>query len=282
MRQSLCIFAAAIAALASGCTIDANVATLSADASGKQFETVPAGGALRDDATCAALVRPTSKEPRPMNGTFNGVLPTAAQLGQLAPWDSSEGYDAKALALEARISGAFTGHTTDEILQWVACKWGFDEDLVRAEAAVQTSWQQGAITDYTTTTSACPNGAATRMNMAGMTECAQTYGMFMVLWKYHESAWPMYRDSTSFHVDYVFALRRACFEGYELDQANRVAPGQTYKANDLFGCMGAHRSGIWYDDVANTYIMNVQTALANRPWEQPGFCKGVPGCVLPR
>ena len=43
----------------------------------------------------------------------------------------------------SRVDGNFTG-TTDEILQWGACKWGFDEDLVRAIAATETWWKQPA------------------------------------------------------------------------------------------------------------------------------------------
>src|SRR4029079_12404916 len=124
---------------------------------------------------------------------------------------------------------------TDEILQWVACKWGFDEDLVRAEAAESTSWNQGAITDWTETTSDCPPDAATR-TMNGKSECAQTYGMYQVLWKYHKTAWPMYRDSSAFHVDFVFAMRRACFEGYDVSQGSRVANGKTYERDDEWGC----------------------------------------------
>ena len=32
--------------------------------------------------------------------------------------------------IAARVTGNFTG-TTDMILQWAACKWGIDEDIVR-------------------------------------------------------------------------------------------------------------------------------------------------------
>jgi hypothetical protein len=43
--------------------------------------------------------------------------------------------------LLARVDGQFTG-TTDEILQWAACKWGLPDDLIRADAVVESTWFQ--------------------------------------------------------------------------------------------------------------------------------------------
>ena len=40
-----------------------------------------------------------------------------------------------------RINGDFTG-TTGEILRWAACKWGIDQDIVFAQAAVESWWRQ--------------------------------------------------------------------------------------------------------------------------------------------
>ncbi|HEX4407105.1 MAG TPA: hypothetical protein VH560_19835 [Polyangia bacterium] len=253
----------ALLALA-GCALDASVAT-----TGPQFRTRAAGAALPDDATCAALVRPTP-EARPGNAAANLVVPTAAQLAGLSPWNSENAYDNRALALEARITGAFTG-TTDEILQWVACKWGFDEDDVRAEAVESSRWTQTLDTDWTTEpTSECPPDADTRA-VAGGTQCAQTYGMYQVVWQYHKSAWPMYRDSTPFHVDYVYALRRACYEGWDTSQIARATSSPPFTVGDEWGCMGAHFSGGWYDAGAMRYIAAVKGQLADRAWTGPGF-----------
>jgi autotransporter family porin len=122
---------------------------------------VRAGAPLTDEATCAERVRAAPGEPRPANQTPNHRVTTAAEVAQLEPWDSAHGYDNKALALQQRITGNFSG-TTDEILQWAACKWGFDEDLVRAEAVHSSGWRQTVATDWTEATSSdCPPGAAT-------------------------------------------------------------------------------------------------------------------------
>ena len=52
--------------------------------------------------------------------------------------DGAHGFRDDALA--ARITGDFTG-TTPELIRWVACKWGFDEELTRARAWTESSWE---------------------------------------------------------------------------------------------------------------------------------------------
>jgi hypothetical protein len=257
----------------SGCTIDTRVATVAGDAGlgdaggGPRFVTLSAGSTLPDEATCAARVRRSTWEPRPLNKTANEHLTTPAEVARLAPWDSAhDAFDDRALGLQARITGDFAG-TTDEILQWAACKWGFDEDHLRAEAVEQSGWNQGETTDWTTTTTDCPPNADTRPTDGGV-QCAQTYGIMQILWKYHQSAWPMFRDGTSFHLDYVYALRRACFEGYDTNLSNAAKP---YVAGDEWGCVGAHFSGAWYDSGANAYITRVKGQLAGRAWTRPDF-----------
>src|SRR5262249_17787374 len=63
---------------------------------------------LPSDAQCAAAVRRGQPEIRPNNTPYNNT-PGSASTTQ---WP--------------RVTGNFTG-TTDEIIQWGACKWGFDE-----------------------------------------------------------------------------------------------------------------------------------------------------------
>ena len=45
-----------------------------------------------------------------------------------------------------RVDGDFAG-TTDEIIQWAACKWGIDEDIVRAQVIKESYWYMSAIGD---------------------------------------------------------------------------------------------------------------------------------------
>ena len=136
--QTVAVVALIGLSLLAGCTVDTRIATVTVDggdgeAGGVRFALVHAGNPLPDDETCARLVRRAAWEPRPGNTTANHHLVTAAELAKVDPFDPPRGYTTDAQQLRARVTGAFEG-TTDELLQWTACKWGFDEDYVRAEA----------------------------------------------------------------------------------------------------------------------------------------------------
>jgi hypothetical protein len=96
----------------------------------------------------------------------------------------------------ARVDGNFTG-TTDEILQWGARKWGFDEDLVRATAAEESWWKQPATGDFTYDTSQCPSGA-----VYSGSGCYESYGIFQIKARDATGSYPSSLQSTAFNVDY--------------------------------------------------------------------------------
>ena len=56
-----------------------------------------------------------------------------------------------------RATGNFTG-STDDIIQWAACKWGFDENTLRAQVAKESYWTQTNLGDWTTNPNNCPPG----------------------------------------------------------------------------------------------------------------------------
>jgi autotransporter family porin len=257
----------------SACTVETQVAHIDGDGGvtpSPAFLTLPAGSPLPDEATCAAKVKRSSWEPRPANTTANHRTATAAELAQLLSWDDAQAFDPRALAFQARLTGDFTG-TTDEIIQWVACKWGFNVDHIRAEAVASSGWRQAAQTDWTPTDSGgCPPDAATRQGMNGP-ECATTYGILQITWRYNKTAWPLFRESTPFHLDYAFGLRRVCLEGWDLSQADRAPAGIPYAKDDEWGCAGAYYSGQWHDGDAEGYITDVKGQLAGRAWTQPDF-----------
>ena len=109
-----------------------------APAPSAHFTTLAPGSTLPSDAQCAAAVRPAN-EIRPDNAGYNATRGSTQQSG----WFS-------------RVTGNFTG-TTDQIIQWAACKWGIDEDIVRAQAAKESAWHQDAAGDWTT--GSCAPGA---------------------------------------------------------------------------------------------------------------------------
>ena len=45
-----------------------------------------------------------------------------------------------------QVTGNFAG-TTTEIIQWAACKWGVDEDTIRAAAVQESYWHMNTLGD---------------------------------------------------------------------------------------------------------------------------------------
>ena len=82
--------------------------------------TLPVGAALPSGAECSTRVRPAA-EIRPANTTANNNRGSRANANTRSDWS---GFN--------RVDGDFAG-TTDELIQWAACKWGIDEDIVRAQ-----------------------------------------------------------------------------------------------------------------------------------------------------
>ena len=95
--------------------------------------TLPPGESLPSDEVCAGRVAPSGPEIRPDNALFNATRGHQKQIPG---------------TFLSRVSGNFSG-TTDEIIQWAACKWGIDTDVVRAQAAQESSWCMTAAGDFT-------------------------------------------------------------------------------------------------------------------------------------
>jgi transglycosylase-like protein with SLT domain len=206
------------------------------------FTTLPPGSSLPSGATCATLVRRSAWEPRPQNASANQYIPVPGQDFALR---NTWGGDATANArLQARIDGHFTG-TTDEIIQWAACKWGVDEDLVRAMAVQESRWRQDAVGD---------NGLS--------------FGLLQVKKTASEGSYPASATSTAFNLDVALGGWRACYEG---NLTWLGANGSGYAAGDMWGCVGSYFAGKWYSDGAQQYIGRVRGNLQTRPWEVSDF-----------
>ena len=208
-----------------------------------RFSTLPPYSSLPGDADCASRVRRSAWESRPSNTTANHTNVYAQGYRLMGSYLEQYGY-------EQRVTGDFTG-TTDEIFQWGACKWGFDEDTVRAQAVMESRWNQLVLGDCDGVTVAETHGC-------------QSVGILQVkganIPPTHPGTWPYARQSTAFNVDYTLAVRRACFEGKE------TWLGNGYYAGDLWGCIGRWFSGDWYGEGSLKYIAGVKSYLANKVW----------------
>lgn len=222
-----------------------------------RFATVAVGGALPSDEECAGRVRRHGVEVRPANVAANETP------GSPTSPDADPGHPRY-----GRVTGSFTG-TTDEILQWAACKWGIDEDVVRAQAAKETYWRQGALGDFSRDPVRCvpghPIGADDRPG-----ECPESIGIMQVRYPYFQATIADAIVSTAYNLDIAYAVWRTCFEGEE-QWLNTVERGREYAAGDLWGCVGTWFAGRWHTPPADEYIAAVQANLDERTWETKGF-----------
>jgi hypothetical protein len=230
------------------------------------FTTLPPGATLPSEQECASRIQRSTREPRADNKAANQSVPTEEQIALLTPWDEKLGLDPKANTLLQQINGNFVG-TTNEILQWGACKWGMDENIVRAETVIESNWHQNHQSDYTNDPNYCPPGTWDGKG------CYQSYGLLQLKYYYFQSTWPMSRNDTAFNVEYALGVIRTCFEGWTTYLNDRTPlPGYPrYHAGDLWGCLGRWYSGGWYDQGAVDYIQQVKATLANQSWLQASF-----------
>lgn len=212
---------------------------------------LPPGAVLPSDAECEARVTPTAAV-RAANAT-----PNARRGGPALSGPEFE-----------RVTGNMSG-TTDEILQWAACKWGLPADVARAQAATETWWRQGFLGDWTTTAADCAPGHS--LGSGGRPgECPQSIGLLQIKYKFFKEAFPGASESTAYSVDYAYAVWRNCYEGRQgwLNDSER---GRDYTAGDAWGCIGRWFAGQWYTQPATDYIGHVRDALESKVWTSADF-----------
>jgi len=234
------------------------------------FSLLPSGSALPSDATCAAAVAGDTFEPRPANAVPNSFMPTASDLTTYQS-EASGGEGGAPGSYLVRADGQFTG-TTDAILKWASCKWGFDENVTRATAVNETDWKQEAIGDI-------GNGISLgilQVKTVDYPSTCESVASSQETSEVTNSNCYSYL-STAFDADYKLAQQRACFEGQVsyLTSRTPTAGYPTYPNGTpeqmMWGCVGWWYSGSWYDSGALSYISQVQSYLASEPWLQPGF-----------
>jgi hypothetical protein len=235
---------------------------------------VPPGqtASLPRDVQCAARIHRSTWEPRPQNVLENDTVPASVHFP--SEWPAT--YDAHWLLWTLpRITGDFKG-TTDEVLQWAACKWGVPDNLLRAVANTESTWFQGLKSatgqpvpergwgDFTSNASLCP--ADYRQSLP----CPQSFGLMSVKAHDFPGTFPAARDSTAFDVDFYAGWLRSCYEGWVvwLGQA-----GYPYRAGDIWGCVGAWYSGDWHSPAATHYIGVNEQAMAARAWLDPSWIR---------
>ena len=211
-------------------------------APGARAGLVQAGGHWpRSDRAAAKLVHRSSWEPRPDNHSANHAIPTRAQL---------HAFHAQRLTPYAQhVTGHYTG-TTDDIIQWAAHKWGFNPQLFRAVAAVESWWHMSVVGNSGT-----------------------SFGLFQVRRPYHcqgRSCYLMSHD-TALNADYYGAMLRSYYSGQETWLNTASGNGSRYRAHDLWGSVGFWSAGHWHVSVGDVYVAKVKAYLSQQVWLDQWF-----------
>jgi hypothetical protein len=211
---------------------------------GMYFRTLPAQAPLpRSDRLCRSLVSARGFEPRPDNYAANHTVPSERVRW---PTSSDQLHWRRWIAKRGRVSGNYTG-TTDQIIRWGACKWGVDEDTIRAAAVVESRWHQSTVGDG-----------------------GGSFGLLQVKDHYRDGTldlggYPWTQRSTALNVDFYAAWIRSCLDGDFYDGGPWLYNGKQVRG-DLQGCVGAWYSGDWYTSGARAYSARVTDALVRKAW----------------
>ena len=211
----------------------------------------------RGAAACASSIVHSTWEPRHDNDASNHTVGDGSYTWGPAATDSYwSGWSGRVPLLQ----GQFTG-TTTEMFSWAACRWGIDEDILRAVAVIESTWHQSTWGDR------CGGGDPT-IGSFSVVQIKNKNCDGSLLW----GGMPDVVQSTALAVDLYAARLRACYNGDFYDGGSWLYHGQTVRQIAaahgwpyvLWGCVGSWYSGDWYDSGAVNYIGNVQTALAQR------------------
>ncbi|QWZ09550.1 polysaccharide deacetylase family protein [Nocardioides panacis] len=273
------------------------------------FSTLPPGSwsQLPRDARCAQRVHASTWEPRPDNYGPNHTMPPRHVIHtSLVTLPRDRSYAAKWYSwLLPRVTGAHRG-TTDQNIQWAACKWGVSDNLLRAIAVHESTWTQYdtyrsgrcvlkmGCGDLITQPTAASRRYCAFISRAGHDyerdygrgRCPATFSIVGVK-SWQDPTWgamphnqngtfPFNRDSTAFALDYLGSFLRGCYEGWVPWLAN--TGDHSYAAGDIWGCVGAWYAGAWRSAQAATYIGLVRGDLHRRSWLEPTFARQAPPC----
>lgn len=204
---------------------------------------VDAPSVAADDLTPPCRIWRTA-ETRPMNAAANAAVPRRATL---PPWPAWAFDDS---SYRRHVDGRYRG-TTDQILQWAACKWQLPVDVLRAVAAQESWW------DATTVGDAGQSYGLMQVKVGAATNTGVTVAMA------RSSAW---------NVDYYAATLRACLDGRMVLWRDRPdLTSRPYAPGDLWGCVEAWYSGVGPTSWSAWYVDRVRSYMIERRWTHPDF-----------
>jgi len=194
----------------------------------------------------------------------------------------------------ANVDGNYTGSTND-LIRITACKWGINENYIRAQAWIESGWHQDCAEAHGGT--GCneggdlnnpagdpetPLGIFTGFDNFGGADHYDSWSMLQTKVYYDWMTWPMIEESNPFGLDFRFAEMRGCINGDQYNYFNSQShkAGKNYKeavANSIshpkksleylaYGCIDTHYSGNWYNGNKDEYLKAFLNSLNNETW----------------
>ena len=218
----------------------------------------------------------------------NWTLPDATTLNQVAndtffETEAGDSGQEDAIPYMKQVTGNYASSkpSTDMIIRWASCKWGLDENAMRAEAVVESNWHQTDDFGDSSSSECTAGGGVNLIGLPGASPsrggCWRSFGLFQIMVVApNYNAWDGAWKATPFDADYRAAFQRACMDGklagYMQGQGSSQYAAYTNPANAantgymFWGCMGEWYSGGWYDSGAQDYISQVEQAVSSRSW----------------
>lgn len=228
---------------------------------------------------------PVTAETVPANAAANAAVPTLTRLQ--AFWAQpngdvqGQGWTFLPNSDWRNVRGDFAHYnanpSTDMLIRWAACKWGVDENALRAQAWEESTWNQARHGDYGTGTAYCEadGGLFTALYRPATNDCYASHSIIQMR-LVPNGFWTMYPqviNSTGFALDAMGAMLRGCingdmsqfFGGSYLAQYESDLAGPDY-SNLYANCQGEHYSGNYGDPAALNYESYLANWEATQPW----------------
>jgi hypothetical protein len=257
----------------------------------------PASGAFTPESDTEAAACVTHKaEQRPTNVPFNRVVPTQAQLERFRAEVQFQAPVARFVTGQAALY--LTEPSTDDLIQWGACKWGIPTEWLRALYVAESTWYQALCLHEGKQVACKPEAGYAAIDGRGFGdkhpetasqlsinpvfavsggEAFQSLGIAQVKWvpasftdliteNPHPGTEPLRWESTAFNIDYNAAMLRYYYDG----QCSWCTSG--YGAGQQWNTIGAWYSPYpWNNSSAQWFIGLVQGKLSSRPWTSPSW-----------
>lgn len=264
-RAWTALLAAAVAAVVAVVTVTHDE-SLVRQPRGRTRWAAPGTRPLSDAAASALVVH--QDETRPGNVPYNDFVPSDAELRAFHAARTRDGQLADQLMPERRrVTGrpGLRNPSTDDLIQWVAWKWGIPTDLIRAQMMKESTWHQTDAGDRATVARRWYSIYPLQARIAGTRDVFESMGISQVKWRPDESvdpgSEPLRWKSTAFALDLYAATVRYFYDG----RCMWCGPG--YRAGQRWRSVGAwYEPHPWGNPGQLEYVVAVQRELSNHDW----------------